>query len=80
MYRSLGDLRARVNQLIETQGEDAGCVAFLYTAGDVRGSTPDVCEHALELLGDCDNLYETIGDQLRDCTQDAEKHDEDEGG
>ena len=35
MYRSLADLRDRVNQLIVEQGEDAPCAAFVFTKNDV---------------------------------------------
>jgi transcriptional/translational regulatory protein YebC/TACO1 len=35
MYRTLGDLRNSINQMIESQGENAGCAAFVFTQHDV---------------------------------------------
>jgi hypothetical protein len=35
MYRTLSQLRNSVNQLIEEQGEDAPCAAFIFTKEDV---------------------------------------------
>jgi hypothetical protein len=35
MYRTLSELRNSINQMIERQGEDAGCAAFVFTKEDV---------------------------------------------
>ena len=35
MYRTLAELRNSINQMIETQGENAGCAAFIFTQKDV---------------------------------------------
>ena len=35
MYRTLAELRNSINQMIETQGENAGCAAFVFTQKDV---------------------------------------------
>ena len=35
MYRTLSELRDTINQLIESQGENAGCAAFVFTQNDV---------------------------------------------
>jgi transcriptional/translational regulatory protein YebC/TACO1 len=35
MYRTLAELRNSINKMIETQGENAGCAAFVFTKEDV---------------------------------------------
>ena len=35
MYRTLAELRNSINEMIETQGENAGCAAFVFTKEDV---------------------------------------------
>jgi len=35
MYRTLSELRDTLNKMIESQGEDAPCAAFVFTKHDV---------------------------------------------
>ena len=35
MYRTLSELRDSINELIEQQGENAPCAAFVFTGNDV---------------------------------------------
>lgn len=35
MYRTLGELKTSIEKLIESQGENAGCAAFVFTKNDV---------------------------------------------
>jgi len=35
MYRTLSELRDSINRMIETQGENAECAAFVFTQHDV---------------------------------------------
>lgn len=55
MYRSLSDLRDSVARLIEQQGEDAPCAAFIFTKEDVRTEYLEGCNPEIIEL-DCDSL------------------------
>jgi hypothetical protein len=78
MYRSLADLRDRVNQLIVEQGEDAPCAAFVFTKNDVfvaNYDEGDIVEEYLNAedtdevlleLGGCDYIYEQVGEIIDD--------------
>ena len=76
MYRTLSELRDTVNRLIESQGEDAGCAAFVFTQNDVFEYNEEMTEETYfpELftqdvlcdVGGCDYIYEQIGDVLED--------------
>ena len=78
MYRSLSDLRNRIDQLIVEQGEDAPVAAFVFTKSDVFVSNyeegdiveeylneEDTDEVLLE-LGGCDYIYEQVGEIIDD--------------
>ncbi len=78
MYRSLSDLRDSINQLIEQQGEDAPCAAFVFTKNDViyyeddENGFPDLDEEkflndsdtddVLLAVGGCDWIYEQVNE------------------
>jgi transcriptional/translational regulatory protein YebC/TACO1 len=76
MYRTLGELRNSINQMIEKQGEDAGCAAFVFTQNDVFEYNEEMTEEhrfpelftedVLADVGGCDYIYEQIGDVLED--------------
>lgn len=78
MYRSLSDLRDSVNRLIEQQGEDAPCAAFIFTKEDVSDCTEflddpissenmgDFVDAVLTDVGDSDYIYDKINEVLDD--------------
>ena len=77
MYRTLGQLRNSINQMIEKQGENAGCAAFVFTQNDVFEYVNSVenevsyfseifTEDVLADVGGCDYIYEQIGEVIDD--------------
>lgn len=76
MFRTLSELRDSINQMIERQGEDAGCAAFVFTQDDVFeivGENCDEVRFSKELtedvlcdVGGSDYLYEQIGEVIDD--------------
>ena len=82
MYRTLAELRDSVNQLIEQQGENAPCAAFIFTKYDVfyyqmsdDGTNLEQVEtylddedtgDVLKEVGDSDYIYEQIGEIIDD--------------
>ena len=78
MYRTLSDLRNRINQLIEKQGEDAPCAAFVFTKEDVFVSNyeggdiveeylnDDDTDEVLVEVGECDYIYEQVCEIIDD--------------
>lgn len=79
MYRTLGELKDTIDQLIESQGENAGCAAFIFTKGDVfefNGEeneevhfSEDFTETVLQDVGGTDYIYEQIGEVIDDTIQ-----------
>ena len=72
-FYSLKALKARVENLIEQQGEDAPCAGWIYTSedvvkyddnGDEVEQTDEVCETVLINLQDYDFIYQAIGDAI----------------
>ena len=78
MYRSLSDLRNRIDQLIVEQGEDSPCAAFVFTKNDVFVANyveGDIVEEylneedtddVLTEVGESDYIYEQIGEVIDD--------------
>ena len=80
MYRTLSELRDSINKMIETQGENAGCAAFVFTQHDVFEFNEDTnqddyfstlfTEDVLADVGGSSYIYEevckTIDDAIRD--------------
>ena len=82
MYRTLKDLKDRIDQLIEDQGEDASCAAFVFTKNDVfyyqmnddgtnleEGEVylnDEDTDEVLSNVGGCDYIYEQIGEIIDD--------------
>ncbi len=84
MYYTLSQLKTRINSLIDSQGEDSTCAAFIYTKEDVvqyddEGDEIDLSsdkflvDNILSELGDNDTIYSMIGDILDDCIKDGIK-------
>ena len=73
MNYTLSQLRDRVNQMIEQQGEDAHCAAWIYTKEDCHlkdedgeidydnvVETPRVLERIFDDVGNIDYIYQVI--------------------
>ena len=73
MNYTLKQLQERVNQLIENQGEDAHCAAWIYTKEDCHlkdengdfdydhvVETPRVLERIFDDVGNIDYIYQVI--------------------
>ena len=72
-FHSLKALRARVDALIEQQGEDAPMAAWIYTSEDVCKYDEDgddiqqpqeVCASVLLNIQECDWIYASIADAI----------------
>ena len=72
-FYSLKALKARVENLIEQQGEDAPCAGWIYTSedvlkydddGDEVQQSKEVCETVLVNLQDYDFIYQAIVDAI----------------
>jgi hypothetical protein len=75
MYRTLSELRDSINQLIEQQGEDSPCAAFVFTKEDVfefgendeENHFPIVfTQDVLCDVGGCSYIYEEVGQMIDD--------------
>lgn len=76
MYRTLSELRDSINSMIESQGENAPCAAFVFTKNDVFEYNEEMTEehHFPELftqnvlvdVGNSDYIYEQIGEVIDD--------------
>jgi len=77
MYRTLAELRNSINQMIETQGEDAGCAAFVFTQKDVfefededlnqeRYFSTLFTQDVLADVGGSPYIYEEVGEFIDD--------------
>ena len=72
-FYSLKALKARVESLIEAQGEDSQCAAWIYTSedvvkyddeGDEVQQPQSICDSVLCNLQDYDNIHTTIVDAI----------------
>ena len=76
MYRTLGKLRNTINSMIESQGENAACAAFVFTQHDVFEFNEDTnqdeyfstlfTQDVLADVGGCDYIYEQVGEVIDD--------------
>jgi hypothetical protein len=71
---TLANLRDRVNQLIENQGEDAPCAAFIFTNDDVfiwrednEDQIPVNRKVAFEVLNSIEEDYNYLYSEIFDC-------------
>ena len=81
MNYTLSQLRDRVNRLIELQGEDAHCAAWIYTAEDafltneddeqeyVASDDPVLSERIFNEVGNIDYIYTLIQECVDEVTQ-----------
>ena len=82
MNYTLKQLQERVNQLIENQGEDAHCAAWIYTKEDCHlkdengdfdydhvVETPRVLERIFDDVGNIDYIYQVIQECVDEVTE-----------
>ena len=81
MNYTLWHLQQRVNKLIEQQGEDAHCAAWIYTAEDCMipdendeptypcDKHPELAERILNNVGNNDYIYQVIQECVDELTE-----------
>ena len=76
MNYTLKELQQRVNRLIEQQGEDAHCAAWIYTAEDCRIEDehpaiehPELAERIFNDVGNIDYIYTVIQECVDEVTE-----------
>ena len=82
MNYTLGQLQENVNRLIEQQGEDAHCAAWIYTAEDctiedvdaqtidyVALDNPELSERIFNEIGNIDHIYTVIQECVDEVTE-----------
>ena len=81
MNYTLKQLQDRVTRMIEKQGEDAPCAAWIYTAEDCYltdddgnpeypcDKYPELSERIFYQVGDCDYIYTAIQDAVEEATE-----------
>ena len=82
MNYTLKELQQRVNQMIEQQGEDAHCAAWIYTKNDCHlkdedgefdydnvVEDPDVIERIFDDVGNIDYIYQVIQECVDEVTE-----------
>ena len=82
MNYTLWHLQQRVNKLIEQQGEDAHCAAWIYTAEDctiedvdeqtidyVAVDNPELSERIFNEVGNIDHIYTVIQECVDEVTE-----------
>ena len=76
MYRTLSELRDTLNKMIESQGEDAPCAAFVFTKHDVFEYNEETnqddyfstlfTQDVLCDVGGSSYIYEQVGEMIDD--------------
>ena len=82
MNYTLKELQQRVNQMIEHQGEDAHCAAWIYTKEDCHlkdedgeidydnvVEDPEVVERIFDDVGNIDYIYQVIQECVDEVTE-----------
>ena len=77
MNYTLKELQQRVNKLIEQQGEDADCAAWIYTKEDCyvdknmeeTVEDPEVLERIFDDVGNNDYIYQIIQECVDEVTE-----------
>ena len=82
MNYTLKELQQRVNQLIEQQGENAHCAAWIYTKEDCHlkdengefdydntVEDPEVIERIFDDVGNIDYIYQVIQETVDEVTE-----------
>ena len=83
MYRTLSQLRDSINQLIDEQGDNAPCAAFVFTKNDVFEYNEETDQEdyfpmsfssdVLADVGECSYIYERVGEMIDDAICDRKK-------
>lgn len=76
MYRTLSELRNTINQMIESEGENAPCAAFVFTGHDVFEFNEETnqedyfsslfTQDVLAEVGGSSYIYEQVVDMIDD--------------
>ena len=75
MYRTLAELRDSVHSMIDAQGENAACAAFVFTQHDVFENDEDdqevyfstlFTQDVLADVGGSSYIYEQVGEMIDD--------------
>ena len=75
MFRTLSELRDSINAMIDAQGENAPCAAFVFTQHDVFENDEDdqevyfstlFTQDVLADVGGSDYIYEQVGEMIDD--------------
>ena len=75
MFRTLSELRDSINSMIESQGENAPCAAFVFTQHDVFENDKDdqevyfsslFTQDVLADVGGSSYIYEEVGEFIDD--------------
>ena len=74
MFRTLSELRDIINNLIDDQGEDAPCAAFVFTKQDVFAWNEEeevyfstlFTQDVLADVGGSSHIYEQVGETIDD--------------
>ena len=83
MFRTLSELRDSINSMIESQGENAVCAAFVFTQHDVFENDEDgqevyfstlLTEDVLADVGGSSYIYEQVGEMIDDAISFRKKH------
>jgi hypothetical protein len=81
MNYTLGQLQNRINLMVELQGENAPCAAWIYTAEDctIRDENdeptypcdehPELAERIFDDVGNIDHIYTVIQDCIDEVTE-----------
>ena len=81
MNYTLGQLQERIAKMIELQGENASCAAWVYTAEDCMvydengdaeypcDKHPELAERILSRVGEVDFIYQTIQETVDEETE-----------
>ncbi len=83
MFRTLSELRDSINSMIESQGENAPCAAFVFTQHDVFEFNEETnqddyfptlfTQDVLADVGGCSYIYEQVGEMIDDSIRDRKK-------
>jgi len=83
MYRTLAELRDSINSMIESQGENAPCAAFVFTQHDVvefdgednqeKYFSSLFTQDVLADVGGCSYIYEQVGEMIDDSIRDRKQ-------
>tara|TARA_B100002019_G_scaffold4821_1_gene3988 strand:- start:96 stop:365 length:270 start_codon:yes stop_codon:yes gene_type:complete len=86
MNYTLKQLQQRVNQMIENQGEDAHCAAWIYTKEDCHlkdedgnidyennVEDPEIVESIFDDVGNVDYIYQVIQECVDEVTEEQLK-------